>query len=64
VTGACSALRYTDFERIRAERITDLAQMFWLLRGCPEGSPDVDWYKAELEVDRQILGQMDLGIPA
>jgi len=58
------ALPYKDFERFRDERIADLAHIYWLLRGCPEGSPEVDWLKAELDIDREILGQMDLGLPA
>lgn len=32
------------------EEITALAHQFWLERGCPEGSPEVDWFRAEEEL--------------
>ena len=28
------------------ERIAALAYFFWQERGCPEGSPEVDWFQA------------------
>ncbi len=37
----------------RARAIAELAYHFWEERGCPEGSPEEDWYKAELTIDRQ-----------
>jgi hypothetical protein len=30
-----------------------LAYQFWLARGCPEGSPDQDWFMAEEQLRRQ-----------
>jgi len=30
-------------------QIAAIAYQFWLDRGCPDGSPDEDWFKAELE---------------
>jgi hypothetical protein len=36
------------------DEIAVLAYRFWLERGCPEGSPELDWYRAETELD--IIG--------
>jgi len=30
-----------------------LAYQFWLARGCPEGSPDEDWFMAEEQLRHQ-----------
>jgi hypothetical protein len=38
--------------------------MHWLMRGCPEGSPDVDWLRAESAVDQEFLSQIELGMPS
>jgi hypothetical protein len=32
------------------EQIAALAYSLWKERGCPEGSPDVDWFKAEAKL--------------
>jgi hypothetical protein len=32
------------------EQIVALAYSLWKERGCPEGSPEVDWFKAEAEL--------------
>jgi len=32
------------------EQIAALAYSLWQERSCPEGSPDVDWFKAEAEL--------------
>jgi hypothetical protein len=37
-------------DRVRA--IVELAYYLWRERGCPDGSPEEDWYKAELIIDR------------
>ena len=37
----------------RAAAIAELAYRFWEERGCPEGSPEEDWYAAELIIDQQ-----------
>jgi len=29
------------------EQISQLAYFYWQARGCPEGSPDEDWFAAE-----------------
>lgn len=36
-----------------AEQINLRAYFRWLERGCPEGSPDQDWYSAERELRAQ-----------
>jgi len=35
------------------EEIARLAQIYWQARGCPEGSPEEDWLRAEAELRRQ-----------
>jgi hypothetical protein len=35
-----------------SEKVAALAYQFWQERGCPEGSPDEDWFRAEEEVRR------------
>ncbi len=37
----------------RTRAIAELAYHFWEERGCPEGSSEEDWYKAELTIDRE-----------
>jgi hypothetical protein len=32
------------------DEIAALAYRHWLTRGCPEGSPDVDWFQAAQEL--------------
>jgi len=38
------------------EAIARLAYSYWQDRGCPIGSPDEDWYRAENELRRPGLG--------
>jgi hypothetical protein len=37
----------------RTRTIEELAYQFWEERGRPEGSPQEDWYKAELLLSRE-----------
>jgi hypothetical protein len=37
------------------EQVENLAYRFWLQRGRPIGSPDVDWFHAEDELGRARL---------
>ena len=37
-------------------QIEKLAYRFWEERGCPIGSPEEDWLKAEREFDRELIG--------
>jgi hypothetical protein len=39
-----------DLEKVR--KIAVLAYQFWQERGCPVGSPDEDWLRAEREIVR------------
>ncbi len=32
------------------ERISALAYFYWQQRGCPVGSPDEDWFRAERDI--------------
>ena len=32
------------------DQITQLAYQLWQARGCPDGSPDQDWFEAERTV--------------
>ena len=32
------------------QQIAELAYQHWLVRGCPVGSPEVDWFRAEREL--------------
>ena len=34
----------------RTEEIATLAYRNWCERGCPEGSPEIDWYEAERQL--------------
>ena len=43
----------TDNANAVDEQVSDLAFMYWQSRGCPEGSPEVDWFRAEKEVSLQ-----------
>jgi hypothetical protein len=37
------------------QQIRSLAYRLWQQRGCPEGSPEVDWFRAEKELRPQTL---------
>jgi Protein of unknown function (DUF2934) len=39
-----------------SEQIEKLAYRFWEERGRPFGSPEKDWFKAEREVQRELIG--------
>lgn len=32
------------------EKISTLAYQLWMERGCPIGSPEIDWLRAEAEI--------------
>ena len=36
-----------------SERVARLAHRYWELRGCPIGSSEDDWYRAEHEIARE-----------
>lgn len=35
---------------ITSDKVAELAYRLWNERGCPIGSPDEDWFKAEAEL--------------
>ena len=37
------------------EEVSRLAYEFWIHRGCPVGSPEVDWYRAEEELKKETV---------
>jgi hypothetical protein len=42
-------------ESVNHSAVAALAYEFWLQRGCPIGSPEEDWFRAEAEIKN---GQM------
>lgn len=38
---------------IASDEIAALAYQFWNERGCPIGSPDEDWFRAEAELNHR-----------
>jgi Protein of unknown function (DUF2934) len=32
------------------QRVAEIAYEFWQARGCPDGTPDEDWFRAEQEL--------------
>jgi hypothetical protein len=41
-------------QQIDARTIAELAYQSWLERGCPMGSPQEDWYRAERELIAKV----------
>ena len=37
-------------------QVEKLAYRFWEERGRPSGSPEEDWFKAERELQRELIG--------
>ena len=35
------------------DRIAEQAYLYWQARGCPEGSPEEDWFRAEQELRKK-----------
>jgi len=42
-----------DTNRSLTDQIAALAHALWHKRGCPEGSPEDDWFRAEQEIGEQ-----------
>jgi hypothetical protein len=42
------------------EEIARLAYSYWVERGCPEGSPDEDWFRAEATLREQVRNTTEL----
>jgi hypothetical protein len=45
------------------EEISALAYALWIQRGCPLGSPEVDWFRAEEEL-KKTEGTLGGGVRA
>ena len=58
------AKRFSEYLLNREKIIAERAEWHWRKRGCPEGSPEVDWLRAESEFDQELLSQIELGIPS
>jgi len=43
---------------ISDQMIANRAYELWVLRGCPDGSPDVDWLQAEHELQSHNGGTL------
>jgi hypothetical protein len=49
--GASVAVAEPDHSsNLDQDEVARLAYSYWLARGCPEGSPEEDWLRAEQEV--------------
>lgn len=47
-TAVAPALEIQEMEsQPTHEQIAALAHALWMERGCPDGTPDVDWFQAE-----------------
>ncbi len=62
-TAKLSVCEFETYLRETQETVTMLAHYYWLMRGCPEGSPEIDWYRAEETIEQEFLEQLDLGLP-
>jgi hypothetical protein len=40
------------------EKIAVLAYTHWMQRGCPGGSPEEDWFRAEQEINAALSGPL------
>ncbi len=60
----CHISDFLEYLRSREKAVAAQAEWHWLMRGCPEGSPEVDWFKAESEIDQEFLSQIYLGLPS
>lgn len=52
-TGSQERIHPTDIETAPQEEIAALAYELWLDRGCPLGSPEEDWLRAEQELNNR-----------
>jgi len=48
----------TETVHALTEQIASLAHALWRERGCPHGSPEEDWFKAEQEVKQRRKGEL------
>lgn len=43
-----------SFSQPPDDEISTLAHQLWVERGCPNGSPDDDWFRAEAELKGKV----------
>lgn len=46
------------------EQLQQLAYRLWKERGCPDGSPEEDWYAAQYKIQRQTQVLTNLLAPS
>jgi hypothetical protein len=49
-SSAVQATETSSLARPDEREIADLAYQRWVERGCPQGSPEEDWFEAEREL--------------
>ncbi len=53
-SGPHSSHSSTPNHAVTSQQIAALAYTLWRARGCPEGSPDIDWLQAEQELLEKV----------
>jgi hypothetical protein len=48
------AARTDASEPVNQQEIAVLAYQLWLKRGCPSGSPEHDWFRAERQLQARL----------
>lgn len=51
-----------QYDPMEDKAIAQLAYEYWTQRGCPMGSPEEDWYRAEREI-RKHRGMLPPQVP-
>jgi hypothetical protein len=44
-----------EHQEVDQSKIEQVAYDFWVQRGCPMGSPEEDWFRAEQKLRRETL---------
>ena len=44
-----------EHQEVDQSKLDQVAYDFWLQRGCPMGSPEEDWFRAEQKLRREAL---------
>ena len=56
--------KHMNHDETEHRRIAQLAYDLWQKRGCPIGSPDEDWFRAENELRQEsFVGQLVSAFP-
>lgn len=59
-----SEMDQSEYLKIREMLIGAQTEWYWLMRGCPAGSREAYWLRAECEIDEEFLSSIDLGVPS